>query len=62
MSVDTSWRGVIKAGGLSLLAGGIIFFTFILSVFIFQVQLPLVRLQFFLPKMSFLVFQQSKGW
>ena len=41
MSVDTSWRGVIKAGGLSLLAGGIIFFTFILSVFIFQVQLPL---------------------
>ena len=41
MSVDTSWRGVIKAGGLSLLAGGIIFFTFIFSVFIFQVQLPL---------------------
>ncbi len=41
MSEDTSWRGVIKAGGLSLLAGGIIFFIFILSVFIFQVQLPL---------------------
>jgi hypothetical protein len=41
MSEDTSWRGVIKAGGLSLLAGGIILFAFILSVFVFQVQLPL---------------------
>lgn len=41
MSGNNSWNGMIKAGGVSLLAGGIIFFTFILSVFIFQVQLPL---------------------
>jgi len=41
MSEDTSWSGVIKAGGLSLLAGGIILFMFILSIFVFQVQLPL---------------------
>ena len=41
MSEKKSWSGVIKAGGVSFLAGGIIFFIFILSVFIFQVQLPL---------------------
>ena len=41
MSEQKSWSGVIKAGGVSFLAGGIIFFIFILSVFIFQVQLPL---------------------
>jgi hypothetical protein len=41
MSESLSWRGVIKAGGLSLLGGGIILFMFILSVFAFQVQLPL---------------------
>ena len=41
MTVDSSWKGVIKAGGLSLLAGGAIVVIFILSVFIFQVQLPL---------------------
>ena len=41
MSVDKSWKGVIKAGGLALLAGGIIFFAFIVSIFVFQVQLPL---------------------
>ncbi|UCE09683.1 MAG: hypothetical protein JSW61_12010 [Candidatus Thorarchaeota archaeon] len=41
MTVDTSWRGVIKAGGLSLLAGGMILFLFILSIFVFQVELPL---------------------
>jgi hypothetical protein len=41
MSADSSWKGVIKAGGLSLLAGGAIVIIFILSVFIVQVQLPL---------------------
>jgi len=41
MDVDSSWKGVIKAGGLSLIAGGAIVIIFILSVFIFQVQLPL---------------------
>jgi hypothetical protein len=41
MSEQKSWSGIIKAGGLSFLVGGIIFFIFILSVFIFQVQLPL---------------------
>jgi hypothetical protein len=41
MTMDSSWKGVIKAGGLSLLVGGAILFFFILSVFIFQVQLPL---------------------
>ena len=41
MTVDSSWKGAIKAGGLSLLVGGAIVIIFILSVFIFQVQLPL---------------------
>jgi hypothetical protein len=41
MNADTSWRGAIKVGGLSLLAGGVILFAFILSIFVFQVQLPL---------------------
>jgi hypothetical protein len=41
MSGDTSWKGVIRVGGISLLAGGTILFTFILSIFVFQVQLPL---------------------
>ena len=41
MSESLSWRGVIKVGGLSLLGGGMILFMFILSIFIFQVQLPL---------------------
>lgn len=41
MSVDSSWKGLIRAGGISLLAAGAIVIIFILSVFIFQVQLPL---------------------
>ncbi|MFW9913534.1 MAG: hypothetical protein ACFFEU_13740 [Candidatus Thorarchaeota archaeon] len=41
MGVDSSWKGVIKAGGLSLFVGGTIVIIFILSVFIFQVPLPL---------------------
>ncbi|MFW9806778.1 MAG: hypothetical protein ACFFFK_08625 [Candidatus Thorarchaeota archaeon] len=41
MNENTSWKGVIKAGGLSFLLGGIIFFGFILSVFVYQVPLPL---------------------
>jgi len=41
MSVDQSWRGVYRAGGLSLLAGGVILITFLLSVFVFRVDLPL---------------------
>jgi hypothetical protein len=41
MDENTSWNGMIKTGGLSLLAGGIILFLFIVSIFVFQVQLPL---------------------
>lgn len=41
MAVDQSWRGVYRAGGLSLLAGGVILITFLLSVFVFRVDLPL---------------------
>jgi hypothetical protein len=41
MSVDKSWKGVYKLGGFSLLAGGIILIIFLLSVFIFRVDLPL---------------------
>jgi hypothetical protein len=36
-----SWRGIYKAGGVSLLAGGVILMIFLLSVFIFRVDLPL---------------------
>jgi hypothetical protein len=41
MTVDRSWKGVYKAGGISLFAGGAILVTFLLSVFIFRVDLPL---------------------
>jgi hypothetical protein len=41
MTVDQSWKGVYKAGGFSLFAGGAILVTFLLSVFIFRVDLPL---------------------
>jgi len=41
MSIDQSWKGVYKAGGFSLFAGGAILVIFLLSVFIFQVALPL---------------------
>jgi len=41
MAVDQSWRGVYKAGGFSLFAGGAILVIFLLSVFIFRVALPL---------------------
>jgi hypothetical protein len=41
MVENTSWKGMIKGGGLSLLIGGVILFLFIVSIFIFQVQLPL---------------------
>ena len=41
MSVDQSWKGIYKSGGFSLLAGGIILIVFLLSVFIFRVDLPL---------------------
>ena len=41
MTVDRSWKGVYKSGGFSLCAGGAILAIFILSVFIFQVALPL---------------------
>jgi hypothetical protein len=41
MTVDLSWRGVFKSGGFSLMAGGVILIVFILSVFIFRVDLPL---------------------
>jgi hypothetical protein len=41
MTLDQSWKGVYKSGGVSLLAGGAILVTFLLSVFIFRVDLPL---------------------
>lgn len=41
MNENTTWKGMIKTGGISLLLGGIILFLFIVSIFIFQVQLPL---------------------
>jgi hypothetical protein len=41
MSVDKSWKSVYKAGGFSLFAGGVILIIFLLSVFIFRVDLPL---------------------
>ncbi|UCD45071.1 MAG: DUF4386 family protein [Candidatus Bathyarchaeota archaeon] len=41
MAVDQSWKGVYKSGGFSLLVGGIILIAFLLSVFIFRVDLPL---------------------
>lgn len=41
MNKKKSWKGLIKTGGISLLAGGIILFMFIVSIFAFQVQLPL---------------------
>jgi len=39
-NVDPSWRGVYKASGLSLFAGGVIVFIFILSLFIMRQPLP----------------------
>jgi hypothetical protein len=39
-NVDPSWRGVYKASGLALFAGGAIIVVFLLSVFIMQVPLP----------------------
>jgi len=41
MAVDQSWKGVYKLGGFSLFAGGAILVIFLLSVFIFRVDLPL---------------------
>jgi len=41
MTVDRSWKGVYKSGGFALLAGGAILAIFLLSVFIFRVDLPL---------------------
>jgi len=41
MTVDQTWKGVYKSGGFSLLAGGVILIIFLLSVFIFRVDLPL---------------------
>jgi hypothetical protein len=41
MTVDPSWNRVYKSGGVSLSAGGAILAIFLLSVFIFQVALPL---------------------
>ena len=41
MTVDQSWKRVYKWGGFSLFAGGAILVTFLLSVFVFRVALPL---------------------
>jgi hypothetical protein len=41
MAVDQTWKGIYKTGGFSLLAGGVILIIFLLSVFIFRVDLPL---------------------
>ena len=40
MSVDSSWKGMIKAGGASLIAGAGILVIFFLFMMILQVQLP----------------------
>ena len=39
-NIDPSWKGVIKWGGLSLFAAGLIAVIFILSVFITQQTIP----------------------
>lgn len=39
-NVDPSWRGVYKASGLALFAGGAIIVVFLLAVFVMQVPLP----------------------
>jgi hypothetical protein len=39
-NIDPSWKGVIKWGGLSLLAAAFILVIFVLSVFIMQKTLP----------------------
>ena len=41
MAVDQSWKGVYRLGGVSLFGGGVILVVFLLSVFIFRVDLPL---------------------
>ena len=41
MSIDSSWKGVYKASGLSLLVSGAIVIIFLILMLIFQVQLPL---------------------
>ncbi|MHA2247714.1 MAG: hypothetical protein ACXADY_22390 [Candidatus Hodarchaeales archaeon] len=41
MSVDSSWKGVYKVSGLSLLISGAIVIIFLILVIIFQVELPL---------------------
>jgi hypothetical protein len=41
MTVDQSWKGVYKLGGFSLFTGGVILIIFLLSIFIFRVDLPL---------------------
>jgi hypothetical protein len=40
-SIDPSWKGVIKWGGLSLLVAGIVLVLFVLSVLVMQQTLPL---------------------
>jgi hypothetical protein len=40
MGVDSSWKGMIKAGGVSLITGAAILVIFLLFMIIFQVQLP----------------------
>jgi len=40
-TVDPSWKGIIKWGGLSLFLAGVIVIVFVISVGVFQVTLPL---------------------
>ena len=41
ISIDQSWKTIYKTGGMSLVVGGIVLILFLLSIFIFQVSLPL---------------------
>ncbi len=41
VTIDPSWQGVIKWGGLSLFIAGVIVIVFVISVGVFQVTLPL---------------------
>ena len=41
IELDKSWKGVYKAGGLALILSGAILVTFLLSIFILHVNLPL---------------------
>lgn len=41
MNINSDWKDMTRAGGISFIVSGVIFYLFIISVFAFQVQLPL---------------------